>query len=154
MATESYGRCDDGIHWTVYHWLGGPWWWKMRLPDGSEVRSPELYATEEQALDAVGDAREQARKGLPAVETVAQLRARAEAAEAALKQAEADARWALAELVRLDESEGTNTLGCWRDAGLSDAEQEALSVLAFQPSPEGADDLAAVRRILAAGGAR
>ncbi len=73
---------------------------------------------------------------------------------ARLDAAEADARWALAELVRLDESEGTDTLSCWRDAGLSDAEQEALSVLAFQPSPEGADVLAAVRRIITAGGAR
>lgn len=92
MAVESIGRTDDGIAWVVHHRLGGQWWWTMRLPDGAAVQSPDLYDTEAQALAAVEDARRQALAGLPPVETMASLRARAEAAEAALRQAHTDLR--------------------------------------------------------------
>jgi hypothetical protein len=90
MATESYGRTDDGIAWEVRHELwSGPWRWTMWLPDGRRVESPERYETERQALDAVKDAHRQALAGLLPVETMASLRARAEAAEARAAQAEA-----------------------------------------------------------------
>lgn len=101
MATESIGRKDDGIAWEVRHELwSGPWRWTMWLPDGRRVESPERYETERQALDAVEDARRQALAGLLPVETMASLRARAEAAEARAVQAEA-------------------AVGAWRDALLS-----------------------------------
>lgn len=95
MAVESYGRCDDGVHWAVYHELwSGPWWWELVLPDGTRIESPERYETEKQARAAVEDAHRQVLAGLPPVETLASLRARAEAAEARAAQAEADvAAW-------------------------------------------------------------
>lgn len=89
MATESYGRTDDGIAWVVHHRLGGPWWWTMKLPDGQVLQSTYLFDTEQQALEAVEDARLQAVAVRPASETMASLRARAEAAEALSAQAEA-----------------------------------------------------------------
>ena len=91
MATECYGRADDGIVWRVYHQLwSGPWWWELVLPDGQRIASPERYETEKQARDAVEDARRQALAGLPPVETMSGLRARAEAAEARAIAAEVE----------------------------------------------------------------
>lgn len=89
MATESYGRTDDGIAWVVHHRLGGQWWWTMKLPDGQVLQSTYLFDTEQQALEAVEDARLQAVAVRAASETMASLRARAEAAEALSAQAEA-----------------------------------------------------------------
>ena len=90
MAVESYGRTDDGIAWEVCHRLwSGPWWWVLTMPDGQVRQSPDMYETERQALDACADARRQALAGLLPVETMASLRARAEAAEARAAQAEA-----------------------------------------------------------------
>jgi hypothetical protein len=90
MATESYGRTDDGIAWEVRHELwSGPWWWVLTMPDGTRIESPERYNTERQARDAVEDARRQVLAGLPPVETMSALRTRAEAAEARAALAEA-----------------------------------------------------------------
>ena len=92
MATECYGRgqASDGIGWIIYHQLwSGPWWWVLTMPDGRLVESPERYETERQALGAVEDAHRQALAGLPPMETMSSLRARAEAAETRAAQAEA-----------------------------------------------------------------
>jgi len=90
MATESYGRCDDGVHWAVYHELPlGQWWWMIRPEGGERVDSPRRYPTEGQALAAVEAARAAVVAGRPVVGTMESLRARAEAAEARAAQAEA-----------------------------------------------------------------
>ena len=144
MAVESYGRCDDGVHWAVYHELwSGPWWWELVLPDGTRIESPERYETEKQARAAVEDAHRQALAGLPPVETLASLRARAEAAEA-------DARLMLTMLVDLDVSEGTNVVRHWQDLGLTDGERDVLWSR-FARTPPGVEEweIEAVRRIIA-----
>ena len=154
MAVESYGRTDDGIAWEVRHRLwSGPWWWVLTMPDGQVRQSPDMYETERQARDAVEDARRQALAGLPPVETMSSLRARAEAAEARVAEAEADARLMLHVLVALDESEGTNVVNYWQELGLSDGECAALRRRFDTPAPGVQElELAAVRRILAAAG--
>ncbi len=90
MATESYGRTDDGIAWVVYHELFGLWWWSMTLPDGTRIMSPERYTTETYAVAELQAARRRALAGLPPVETMATLRARANAAEAEVARLRAD----------------------------------------------------------------
>lgn len=85
MAREWIGSGigPDGMMEMLIHELwNGPWSWELTLPDGTKIKSPETYPSQKLAQSALDDAREQARKGLPAVETVSQLRARAEAAEA------------------------------------------------------------------------
>ena len=155
MATESYGRCDDGVHWIIYHELPlGQWWWMIHPDGGERIDSPRRYATEGQALAAVEAARAAVVAGRPVVETMESLRARAEAAEARAAQAEADARLMLTMLVDLDVSEGTNVVRHWQDLGLTDAERDVLWSC-FARTPPGVEEweIEAVRRILAAGGA-
>jgi len=161
MATESYGRTDDGIAWEVRHELwSGPWRWTMWLPDGRRVESPERYETERQALNAVEDARRQVLAGLPPVETMASLRARAEAAEAravdaeaqaaiargALLLAEADARLMLAELYYADEC------GIFDDRLLLDVRAAVSDMARARTSTPRSAWVDAVRRILASAG--
>jgi len=147
MATESYGRTDDGIAWEVRHELwSGPWRWTMWLPDGRRVESPERYETERQALNAVEDARRQVLAGLPPVETMASLRARAEAAEARAAQAEADARLMLAERYYADEC------GIFDDRlPLDECKAVSGMARAYVSTPQAAW-VEAVRRILATAG--
>lgn len=154
MAVESYGRTDDGIAWVVHHRLGGPWWWTMRLPDGQALQSTYLYDTEQQALDAVEEARQQALAVLPAAETMASLRAKLVAAEARAAQVEADARMMLVELMELAESEGTDAVAYWQDLGLTGEECHRLRAW-VRRAPPVADEwnIEAVRRILATAGA-
>lgn len=147
MARESYGRCDDGVHWAVYHELwSGPWWWELVLPDGTRIESPERYETEAQARAAVEDAHRQALAGLPPVETMATLRARAEAAEARAAQAEADARL-LGSLYYADD--GGAFLALRQAAALTEAEVDALGEIEaslFRTPDE--EVAAALRRVL------
>jgi hypothetical protein len=147
MATESYGRTDDGIAWEVRHELwSGPWRWTMWLPDGRRVESPKRYETERQALNAVEDARRQVLAGLPPVETMASLRARAEAAEARAAQAEADARLMLAERYYADEC------GIFDDRlPLDECKAVSGMARAYVSTPQAAW-VEAVRRILATAG--
>ena len=82
------------------------------------------------------------------------LRAEIDALRTRTAQAEADARLMLHELVALDESEGTNVVGYWRGLGLTDAECGALEAAGGRTAAVPDEDLvAALRRILAAGGA-
>jgi hypothetical protein len=154
MAVESYGRTDDGIAWEVRHRLwSGPWWWVLTMPDGQVRQSPECYETERQALDAVEDARRQALAGLPQVETMASLRARAEAAEARAIAAEADARLMLAVVYEIGVDLSVDIVMSMADHGLTDEECIACGDLVATHAGAGPDALLAImRRILAAAG--
>lgn len=150
MATESYGRCDDGVHWIIYHELPlGQWWWMVRPEGGERIDSPQRYPTEGQALAAVVAARATVVACRALTETMTSLRARAEAAEARAAQAEADARL-MAGLAFASFVARTSFSFDIVEAGLLDALEVASDHTA---AVSDADLIAAVRRILAAGGA-
>ena len=150
MATESYGRCDDGVHWIIYHELPlGQWWWMIHPDGGERIDSPRRYATEGQALAAVEAARAAVVAGRPVVETMESLRARAEAAEARAAQAEADARL-MAGLAFAGFVARTSFSFDIVDASLLDALEVASDRTA---AVSDADLIAAARRILDASSA-
>lgn len=155
MATESYGRCDDGVHWAVYHELPlGQWWWMIHPDGGERIDSPQRYATEKQALAAVEAARAAAVAGRPVVETMESLRARAEAAEARAAQTEADARALLGVVYGVGLDMGLAIVEDMYDHGMSEDEDRMCNSLAEECAIDDSGALlAVVRRILAAGGA-